>query len=210
MKIVDLSLDQLKPASWNANVMDEADISRLNKSLTEFGFVQNLVVRPIGDGTYEVIAGNQRLRVLRQQGVASVQCAAVDVDDARAKLLSQVLNRTHGEDDLGLRAELMRQVLGEWPSDRIIALLPETSESLQALMELGTADMAASLADWQKAQKARLRHMTFHLTGEQQEVVEDAMKKAVESGELQTSNNPNMRGNVLYQICKRYLEVSGV
>ena len=62
------------------------------------------MVRPIGNERYEVLAGNQRLRVLRELDVDSVHCVVVDLDDADARLLAQALNRIHGDDDLELRA----------------------------------------------------------------------------------------------------------
>ncbi len=61
------------------------------------------MVRPIGNERYEVLAGNQRLRVLRELDVDSVHCVVVGLDDADARLLAQALNRIHGDDDLGLR-----------------------------------------------------------------------------------------------------------
>ena len=40
------------------------------------------------DGTYEVLSGNQLLKVLREMGVTLVPCVLVDVDSADAKLLA--------------------------------------------------------------------------------------------------------------------------
>lgn len=207
MKLVDIPLELLRPAPWNANSMDEQRLSKLDKSLTRFGFVQNLVVRPLGDGMYEVIAGNQRLEVLKRQGAVSAPCYPMDLDDAHARFLSQAMNLIHGEDDLGLRAELVRQVLAQIPSEDVTALLPETSESLRAITSLGTADLASGLAEWQAKQLARLKHLTFQVTDEQQDIVEAALNKVAVAGVKQPNRNPNARGIALYEICKRFLEV---
>ena len=111
MDLKNRRLEQLYPATWNANRMDGAAISRLRESLARYGMVQNLVVRKLANANYEVLSGNQRLTVLRDLGYAEAPCVVVELDDARARLLAQALNRIQGEDDLGLRAELIRQVL---------------------------------------------------------------------------------------------------
>ena len=96
MKVVELPIEHLREAEWNPNIMDEAMLGRLKESIGRFGMVQNLVARAMGDGTYEVLSGNQRLRVLREMGIMSVPCVLVKVDDARARLLAQALNRVQG------------------------------------------------------------------------------------------------------------------
>ncbi len=72
----------------------------------------------------------------------------VEVDDANARLLAQALNRIHGEDDLGLRAELIKEVLASLPEDQVLAVIPETASSLQALSALSQETMAAYLENW--------------------------------------------------------------
>lgn len=88
----------------------------------------------------------------------------MDLNDARARLLAQAFNRIQGEDDLGLRAELIRQVLEALPQEDVLSLLPETAESLAALSSLGQEGMADHLQNWQRAQLARLKHLQFQLT----------------------------------------------
>jgi ParB family transcriptional regulator, chromosome partitioning protein len=206
MNFIDIPLDQLREASWNPNQMDEAMLERLRESLRRFDVVTNLVVRPLGGASYEVISGNQRLQVLRELGRESVPCAVVDLDDANARLLAQALNRVQGEDDLGLRADLLREVLKALPQEDVLSLLPETAASLQALASLGQQDMARHLQNWQQAQSARLRHLTFQSTPDQMEVIEAALNELMPLAKGVETGNPNPRGNALYLLCKSYLE----
>jgi ParB family transcriptional regulator, chromosome partitioning protein len=71
-KIVHLPSEQLREAPWNPNGMDPGLLARLRNSLQRFGLVGVLVVRPIGDGLYQVLSGNQRLQVLRE-----LQCESI-------------------------------------------------------------------------------------------------------------------------------------
>ena len=205
MRLVHIPLERLVVASWNANVMEAPDSSRLTHSFQRFGIVQNLVVRPKSDDSFEVIAGNQRLQVLRQQGAASAPCLVVEANDAHARLLAQALNHIHGEDDLGLRAELIRTVLESVPEEEVLSLLPETAQSLQALSNIGIADIADYLETWQSAQSGRLRHLTLQLTEHQLHTVERAIKQVLASL-VQDTENPNRRSTALAAICHVYLE----
>ena len=93
MKIIELPIASLVEAEWNPNGIDENDRQKLSTSIRRFGLVQNLVARQIGNGKYEVLSGNQRLKTLKQQGETHVPCHVVELNDAEAMLLGQTLNR---------------------------------------------------------------------------------------------------------------------
>ncbi len=97
MEIVDLPLDQMREAPWNPNRMDPAMLARLKESLSRYGLVHPLVGRPLGDGTCEVVSGNQRLQVLRDMGLTTAPCVVVELNDVHARLLAQALNRLQGK-----------------------------------------------------------------------------------------------------------------
>ena len=206
MELMNLRLERLQDAPWNPNRMDEATLKRLIESMTRFGMVQNLVVRPIGEGDYEVLSGNQRLQALKELGYAKAPCVVVEVDDVHARLLAQALNRIQGEDDLGLKAELVREILESLPEEEVLSLLPETTESLQALSSLGQESMADYLQNWQLAQGARLKHLQFQLTPAQLEVVEETLSELLPQAKEAQGESPNTRGTALYLLCLRYLK----
>lgn len=206
MRIVEVDLSKLKPAPWNPNHMEADKLSRLKKSLQSYGLVQNLVVRPIGNNHYEVLSGNQRLSILKELKISPVPCVVVNLDDAHSRLLAQALNHIHGEDDLGMRAEVLREVLETVSEQEILALLPETSGGLAALANLSQDSIAGYLQNWEQAQAARLKHFQFQLTPNQTDIVEEALAKAIPVAKRERGDNPNIRGNALYLLCKFYLE----
>ena len=73
MEIIVLPIEVLVEADWNANQTDDAVMACLRTSLKQYGLVQNLVVRPLAD-RYEVLGGNQRLKLFRDMGVNSALC----------------------------------------------------------------------------------------------------------------------------------------
>ena len=206
MQVVEIAIEAIVPASWNANVMDGPMLSRLGRSVEGFGLVVPLVVRSIGDSHYETVGGAQRLTIWREIGYSHVPCVVLDADDSEARLLSQCLNRIAGEDDLGLRAELLREVLGTVSQETVLALLPETVQSLQDLASMGQQGMANYLQVWQQAQGARLKHLQFQLTSDQLAVVEQVLNRLLPLAKESWSSSPNARGTCLYLLCLGYLE----
>ena len=207
METVELPLDRLQTAGWNPNAMTAKGLARLQESISRYGWVVPLVVRPLENGTYEVLSGNQRLVIARELGLGSVPSVVVDLDDAHARLLAQALNHLHGEDDLGLRAELMRTVLEHLPPADVLAVLPESAESLQELAALGQQDMAEYLEDWQQAQGARLHHFTAQLTSDQLAVVRETLEPFLAQVAPGDGGNPNRKGLALLLLCQTYREL---
>ena len=205
MELINLSLATLIEAPWNPNYLDHEMLARLKESVLQFGLVGNLVVRPIGDDCYEVLSGNQRLRVLSELGYSSVPCVVKELDDARARLLAQALNRIQGQDDLGLKAELVRVLLKSLPQEEVLALLPETAGSLMALASLGQETLAEQLGKWQQAQEIKLKTLTFPLAPAQLEVVERALARFLPRAQEASNGSPNLRATALYLLCERQL-----
>jgi ParB family chromosome partitioning protein len=205
MEVVELPIEVLKEATWNANQIDEAMLQRLRSSILKYGFIQNLVVRRIDNG-YEVLSGNQRLKLLREFNVSKVPCVIVDLDDAHARLLAQVLNHTHGSDDLGLRAELLREVMQVIPEQEVMSVLPDTMIGLSGIGSLGQETLAGYLRNWEKARAVRLRNLLFKLTPDQLQTVEAAVTQILPEARRVQGINPNTRGTALYLLCKSFLD----
>ena len=210
MDLSHLPIGLLVEALWNPNQMEDAMRITMKRSISRFGMVQNLVVRPRGNGTFEVISGNWRLRVLRELGWTHIPCVVVELNNGQARLLAQALNRIQGEDDLGLKAEVVREMLKSLPEREILAVLPETAESLKALACLGQEDLAAHLQAWQAAQAARLHHLQLQLTQAQLELVQEALAQAMTmSPSQEDGGSPNRRGTALAAVCRAYLASMG-
>ena len=137
MNLIDLPLDSIHPPESNPNEMNSDMMAKLRRSIKRFGLVVPLVVRQIVEQDYETIGGAQRLAVARELGLTTLPCVVVQANDAEARLLSQALNRIAGEDNLGLRAQLLKKVLENVPQSEVLALLPETPSSLEELSSLG-------------------------------------------------------------------------
>ena len=207
MQIVDLPVVHLVVAPWNPNTMAPGVLQLLRTSIQRFGTLLPLVVRRLSHERYEVIGGNHRLAVLEELGATRVPCIIVEMDDVQARLLAQALNRIHGEDDLGMRAELLRTVLEHLPAEEVLSVVPETAKSLNALASLGKRDVVDYLRQWEATRSARLRHFTAQLTAAQSEVVDSVLNQFLEQVKAGEGGNPNPKGIALFQLCLAYLDL---
>jgi ParB family chromosome partitioning protein len=88
-----LDVDQLvvgryQPRQW----IDENYLAELEQSIRQFGVIEPLVVRPLTDGRYEILAGHMRWRGAQQAGLSQVPVVMREVDDRTAAAIALVEN----------------------------------------------------------------------------------------------------------------------
>ena len=97
-------LDELPLSSISPNrfqprgYFDEEALSQLADSIREVGVLQPVLVRPAGDGEYELIAGERRWRAARRVGLQTIPALVRETDDAAA--LEQALVENLHRDSL--------------------------------------------------------------------------------------------------------------
>jgi ParB family chromosome partitioning protein len=92
---------------------DDETIQSLAASIREVGILQPVVVRRAGDGRYELIAGERRLRAARVAGLATIPVVLRDSEDADV-LREALIENIHREDLNPIeQAEAFRQLLEE-------------------------------------------------------------------------------------------------
>jgi len=92
---------------------DDDALTGLAASIREVGILQPLVVRQTADGTYELIAGERRLRAAKAAGLATVPIVLRDSDDTDL-LRDALIENIHREDLNPIeQAEAFKALLGE-------------------------------------------------------------------------------------------------
>jgi ParB family transcriptional regulator, chromosome partitioning protein len=95
----ELPVSLIKPnPSQPRTKFDEAALAALAASIEASGVVQPLLVRPLPDGSYELVAGERRWRAAQQAGVDKVP--AVVRDQAEAERLQAALIENMVREDL--------------------------------------------------------------------------------------------------------------
>ncbi len=91
--LAEISLDAIRPNPYQPrNLIDEAALADLAASMRESGLLQPVVVRPVRDGAYELIAGERRWRAAEKLGWSTIGAVVRDVDDRTLLTLALVEN----------------------------------------------------------------------------------------------------------------------
>lgn len=111
MQIETIPIQNINPAPYNPRKdLKPGDpmYERLKGALTEFGCVEPLVWNR---RTGNLVGGHQRLKVLKEQGVDSVQVSVVDLSPEKEKALNLALNKITGDWDEQKLAELLDELV---------------------------------------------------------------------------------------------------
>jgi ParB family transcriptional regulator, chromosome partitioning protein len=73
-------------------VFDEDALHELSASIKEHGVLQPILVRPLGDNRYQLIAGERRWRATREAGIATIPALVEEIDDDTALEISIIEN----------------------------------------------------------------------------------------------------------------------
>jgi ParB family transcriptional regulator, chromosome partitioning protein len=67
-------------------------LAQLVQSVREYGILEPLLVRPLANGTYELVAGERRLRAAREVGLEQVPILVRELDDRQAIQVALIEN----------------------------------------------------------------------------------------------------------------------
>lgn len=89
----ELNIEKIKPAQSQARQMfDEAKLVELAASIKEHGVIQPVVVRPLKEDEYELIAGERRWRACLMLGQKSIPAVIKEYQDIDANAVSLIEN----------------------------------------------------------------------------------------------------------------------
>lgn len=86
--IVNIELQKLVPFRDHPfQVRDDDEMRMLTESISSVGVLVPAIVRPIGDGQYEIIAGHRRHYASSLSGLSTIPCIVRDVDRDTATVM---------------------------------------------------------------------------------------------------------------------------
>jgi len=200
LTVVEIGVERLTPNPWNPNRMAEAMRGKLKVYLQREGFVEPLVVRPFGDG-YQIVGGFHRWEIARELGYDTVPCVVVNIDDARAKVLTINLNEMKGQSLPSLLASLIHDLSKERTLEDLERQLPYSIAELNDSLDLlkipdGLEEFLRTEAERQAKERPQI--LTF--------VVEDGgvVERAIEVAKK--VHGVGTRGAALVTIARAYIE----
>ncbi len=92
-KVVSLRLSEIVPnRAQPRKQFDEEALAELADSIAQHGVIQPLLVRPLADGTYQLVAGERRWRASRMAGLTEVPVTVREMTDREAAQLALIEN----------------------------------------------------------------------------------------------------------------------
>ena len=187
--LVDLPLGRIVPNEFQPRTdFDEEALESLTRSVRELGVLQPILVRDLGDGSYEIVAGERRWRASERAGRSTIPAVVRQIDDQTS--LEQALVENVQRHDLHAMEEAAayRQLMDEFglTQDEVakrvgksrssvantvrLLLLPSTVQRMVAIGRLGAGHARAllslerpedqiSLADQAVAEQLSVRQM---------------------------------------------------
>ncbi|MCD6673731.1 MAG: ParB/RepB/Spo0J family partition protein [Burkholderiaceae bacterium] len=110
-----LPLDALQPGRYQPRTrMDESSLQELAASIRGHGVMQPIVVRPIGEGRWEIIAGERRYRAAGLAGLTEVPVVVREVSDEQALAMALIENLQREDLNPLEQAQAIRRLTAEF------------------------------------------------------------------------------------------------
>jgi len=136
-----LPLEKMVKASWNYKDEDSRKSKKLKGNLQKNGQVENLIVRQLEDGLFEVVNGNHRYDDMMALGWESaVVYNAGKISDAAARRLAIETNETKFPTNNLILASLIEEIKLEFNDDDLAATLPFSEAELEGMVGLLSFD----------------------------------------------------------------------
>lgn len=157
VKLLDIEPNREQPRKQ----FDEEALSELSDSIAQHGVLQPLLVRPMPDGGYQLVAGERRWRASRMAGLTEVPVVIRDLTDAQVAELALVenlqrenlnpLEEANGykelSDKFGYTQEKISEIVGKSrPSIANALRLLNLPEDVQEMVSNGSLSMGHARA----------------------------------------------------------------
>ena len=171
-----IPVDLIQPGKYQPRTdMHETTLEELASSIKQQGVMQPIVLRPVGSGRYEIIAGERRWRATQLAGLHTIPAIIKQVSDESAIAMSLIENIQREnlnpieeamalkrlQDEFELTQQEVAEAVGKSRATvtnliRLIGLNPDVRRMLEhGDLEMGHARALLSLPDLQQSETAR-------------------------------------------------------
>lgn len=147
---LELSPDDLVPADYNANEMDEEEFALLKENIVEAGFVDPVTVIPLTDGKYGIIGGEHRWRAAKALDIKIIPVDLVQKekwkDEDFQKFQNVRLNVIHGKMNPEKFLKLYNEMVEKYGKEKIAKLMGYKNDTaIRKIVKNVAQEMKASL-----------------------------------------------------------------
>ena len=189
-KVVSLRLSEIVPnRAQPRKQFDEDALAELADSIAQHGVIQPLLVRPLADGTYQLVAGERRWRASRMAGLTEVPVTVREMTDKEAAQLALIENLQREdlnpmEEANGYRTLMETYELTQEETARVVNKSRPAVANALRLLNLPTA--VAGLVESGRLSAGHARTvLAFETEEEQTAAAEEAVAKGLSVRELE-------------------------
>lgn len=211
-EIEDVPLSLVSPNPFQPRrIFDETELEELANSVKTKGVLQPILVRKLGDGGYELIAGERRWRAAKIAGLKKIPAIVRPATDAEAMEMALIENLQRKDlnsmeaarayqrlmKEFGLTQEAVSRALGKERSSiantvRLLALQSEVQGWVESdQLSLGHAKVLLAIADPEQQVRLGRRTVTERLSVRDLERLVRPVQRAGRSSNARKGHRPS-------------------
>jgi hypothetical protein len=141
MGFIELPIDKLVKADWNYKTEDPAKQEKLTENIKRNGQIENIIVRELETGFFEVVNGNHRLSVLKDLDIKTAHSFNLGkINQAQAIRIAIETNETKFDTDSITLAQRVKELTEEFKIEELVKTLPYTEVEIDNFSKLTDFD----------------------------------------------------------------------
>lgn len=136
-----IPIDTLVTADWNYKTEDEKLSKKLVENLKRNGQIENILVRKLPTGAYEVVNGNHRYHAMVALEATEVYCYDLgEITDQQAYRIAIETNETKFQTDSVKLGTLVSEITKEVALDELELTMPYDKKDLELMSDITSFD----------------------------------------------------------------------
>ncbi|HAS6068416.1 TPA: ParB/RepB/Spo0J family partition protein [Vibrio vulnificus] len=182
-ELTDIAVGQLLPGVYQPRKdMSPQALEELTASIQSQGIIQPIVVRPVQDGHFEIIAGERRWRAAKLAGLKRVPCLIKHVEDRAAIAMALIENIQREDLNVIEEAQALERLQDEFSltHQQVADVIGKSRTAVSNLLRLNGLELEVKQFVAQKLLDMGHARALLALEGEQQvEVAQQVASKAL-------------------------------
>ncbi len=140
---IKISIASLVEANWNYKKENKKLMTKLENNIKRNGLIENLLIRELDSGFYEVVNGNHRLQALKNiKWTKDVMVFNLgDITLKQAQRIAIETNETKFEKDEKILSTILVDLIEEWDLEEMEITIPFTESEITVYVESVNLDL---------------------------------------------------------------------
>ncbi len=141
MGFIEIPTDKLVKADWNYKTEDPEKQEKLKENIKRNGQIENIIIRELETGFFEVVNGNHRLSVLKDLKIKTTHSYNLGkISQAQAIRIAIETNETKFDTDSITLAERVKELTEEFDIQDLVNTLPYSETEIDNFSKLTDFD----------------------------------------------------------------------